>query len=256
VYREAFMRAFQQDYSVFKKFNFQYQPVGIKYLLNRPKGLDKLEKSIPICRMFCEAQSSRPFYAAAENFSCVDRLLLGMMDPEPIYESGQIGATEKIYQEARANRRIYRYAPKLGRGTVRYVAFSPLDKMSFEPDLLVITADTSQAEILFRAASYSIGKPLSAKYTPVLSCAWIFIHPYVSGNLNYTVTGLGYGIRLQKLLPEGLILISVPYDLLPMLMSNLKEMEWVLPMTTMGEEERKKFAAEIMEQIRREYAEG
>ena len=250
------MRAPSRDYSIFEKFDFQYQPVGMKFLLNRPEGLKQLNESIPICRMFCRAQSSEPFYAAGENFSCVDRLLLGMMEPEPTTESGEIGATEQIYQEARANRRIYQYAPRIASGTVRYVAFSPLNKLPFEPDLLVITANTAQAEIIFRAASYSIGKPLSARYTPVLSCAWIFVHPYVSGELNYTVTGLGYGIRLAKLLPEGLLLISIPYDILPMLIENLREMKWVLPMTTMGEEERKKFSTEIKEQIQREYQNG
>jgi uncharacterized protein (DUF169 family) len=250
---EADMQSTQRDYSIFKRFNFQYQPVGIKYLLNRPEGLEKLDKSLPICRMFREAQDAGPFYAAKDNFSCVDRLVLGMIDPEPIYESGQIGDKERIYQEARANRRIYLYAPKLTRDTVRYVAFSPLDKLTFEPDLMIITAVPGQAEILLRAASYSTGKPLTTRYTPVLSCAWLFVHPYVSGELNYTITGLGYGIRLQKLLPEGLVLISVPYDLIPMLIENLNEMEWVLPTNNLNDEERKEYSAKIMEEIRREY---
>ena len=246
----------RRDYSILGKFNFQYQPVGMKFLLNRPDGLKQLDESLPICRMFCRAQGSDPFYAAGENFSCVDRLLLGMMEPEPTFESGQIGAAEHIYQEARANRRIYQYAPRITSGTVRYVAFSPLGKLPFDPDLLVITAGTPQAEIILRAASYSTGKPLSAKYTPVLSCAWLFVHPYVNGELNYTMTGLGYGIRLAKLLPEGLFLISVPYDILPTLIENLGSMEWVLPMTDMNEAERKKFSTEIKAQIQREYENG
>jgi uncharacterized protein (DUF169 family) len=250
------MRSNRRDYSIFERFNFQYQPVGIKYLLNRPEGLEKLDKSIPICRMFCEAQTRAPFYAASDNFACVDRLLLGMMDPEPIYESGQIGAKERIYQEARANRRIYQYAPRIPSGTVRYVAFSPLNKLPFEPDLLVVTASPAQAEILLRAASYSTGKPLGARYTPVLSCAWIFIHPFTSGELNYTVTGLGYGIKMQKLLPEGLLLISVPYDLITMILDNLGEMDWVLQMTTLNDDERKEYSAKIMEEIRQEYSKG
>ena len=246
----------RSDYSIFSRFNFQYQPVGIKYLLNRPEGLTKLGKNIPICRMFCEAQNSSPFYAARDNFVCMDRLVLGMIDPEPFHESGQIGEKEKIYQEARANRRIYQYAPRLPRDTVRYVAFSPLDKLTFEPDLMVITARPAQAEIILRAMSYSTGKPLSTKYTPVLSCAWIFVYPYFSGELNYTFTGLGYGIRLQKLLPEGLVIISVPYDLIPMLIENLQSMEWDLPINKMTDAERKQYSTNIMEEIKQEYLNG
>jgi uncharacterized protein (DUF169 family) len=111
-----------RDYSIFDRFNFERKPIGIKFLLNKPNGLEQTNKSMPICRMFREAQDSSPFYAAKENFACVERLLLGMVDPEPTLESGQIGAKERIYREARANRRIYQYIQKLPKNTVRYVA--------------------------------------------------------------------------------------------------------------------------------------
>jgi uncharacterized protein (DUF169 family) len=243
----------RRDYSIFKRFDFTYKPVGIKFLLNKPDGLEQTDKIMPICRMFMEAQNSSPFYAAKENFSCIERLVLGMVDPEPTIESGQIGDKEKIYEEARANRRIYNYIQKLTKDTVRYVAFSPVDKLTFEPDLLVFTAKPSDAEILLRALSYSTGKPLTTKITPVLMCAWIFAYPYVTGEINYTVTGIGYGFRLQKILPEGLFVISVPYDLIPMLVDNLKEMDWVLPITTLSEAERKEYSAKVMEEIKQEY---
>ncbi len=250
------MPAKKHDYSIFEKFEFEYSPVGVKFLLNRPNDIEQTDKQMPICRMFREAQDTQPFYAAQENFSCVDKLVLGMMEPEPIYESGQIGAKENIYQEARANSRIYNYIQKIPRDNVRYVAFSSLDKLSFEPDLLIITAKPSQAEILLRAISYSTGKPITAKCTPVLMCAWLFAYPYLSGELNYTITGIGYGIRMQKILPEGLFLISVPFDLIPMLLDNLEEMEWVLPMTTLSDAERSEFSGKIMDEIRQEYLNG
>jgi uncharacterized protein (DUF169 family) len=250
------MPSTRKDYSIFDKFDFEHKPVGIKFLLNRPEGLEKLEESMPICQMFREAQDRSPFYAAKENFACVERLLMGIMEPEPIFESGQIGAKEKIYQEARANRRIYQYVPMIKKDTVRYVSFSPVDKLPFEPDVLVITASPPQAEIILRALSYSTGKPLTTKITPVLMCAWVFFYPFVTGELNYTITGLGYGMRIKKLLPEGLVLISVPYDLIPMLIDNLQDMDWVLPITTLNEEERKKFSTNVMEEIRKEYENG
>lgn len=250
------MPAKPRDYSILDKFDFEYAPVGVKFLLNRPKGIEQTDKQMPICRMFREAQESQPFYAAQDNFSCVDTLVLGLIEPEPIYEAGMIGAKERIYQEARANSRIYNYIQKIPRNTIRYVAFSSLDKLSFDPDLLILTAKPSQAEIVLRAISYSIGKPITSKCTPVLMCAWLFAYPYLSGELNYTVTGIGYGMRMQKILPEGLFLISVPFDLIPMLLENLQEMDWVLHMTTLGEAERGEFAAKIMADIRQEYLDG
>ena len=250
------MSSIRRDYSVFDGFNFDHKPVGIKFLLNKPEGIKPTDKVMPICRMFMEAQTGPPFYAARDNFACVDSVVLGMADAEPIMASGQIGAKERIYREARANSRIYRDIQKIPKGTVRYVAFSTLDEISFDPDILLITARPSDAEIIFRALSYSTGKPIKSVITPVLVCAWIFTYPYITGELNYSVTGIGYGIRQHKLLPEGLFLISVPYDLVPMLLENLRDMDWVLPMPALPEDERKEFSAKIMEEIHREYENG
>jgi hypothetical protein len=36
----------------------------MKYPLNKPEGLEKLDKNLPICQMFREAQDSNPFCAA------------------------------------------------------------------------------------------------------------------------------------------------------------------------------------------------
>ncbi len=244
------------DFSIFERFNFERKPVGVKFLLNKPKDLEHLDDKIPICRMLGEAQNRAPFYADMNNFVCVDKLVLGMEDPAPTTESGQIGAKEKIYQEARANSRIYQYIKKIPKDTVRYVAFSTVDKMPFTPDLLICTAAPSQAEILFRALSFSTGKPLSSTFTPVLMCAWIFAYPYLTGEMNYTITGIGYGMRMQKILPEGLFLISIPHDLIPMLIDNLQEMEWILPMTILTGKERNEFSARAMDEIKQEYLNG
>jgi len=254
--KEGVMKSTKRDYSILDKFNFENRPVGVKFLLNKPEGIEPIDNNIPICRMFKEAQGRPPFYAGKDNFACVDRLVLGMEEANPITESGQIGAKERIYQEARANSRIYHYIQKIPRDTVRYVAFSVLDRLSFEPDLLILTATPSQAEIILRALSYSTGKPLVSRCTPVLMCAWIFAYPYITGELNYVVTGIGYGLRNQKILPEGLFIISVPYDLIPMLIENLNDMEWVLPITTMSDEERSEYSAKVMNEIRQEYLNG
>ncbi|HEY94698.1 MAG TPA: DUF169 domain-containing protein [Dehalococcoidia bacterium] len=245
-----------RNYSILGKFNFEYSPVAVKFLLNKPEGIQPYRSSAPICRMFKEAQEGSPFCAGRENFACVDTLILGLEDPDPVIESGQIGAKERIYQEARANARIYGYIQRIPKDTVRYVAFSSLDKLSFSPDLLIFTATPSQAEIILRALSYSTGKPITSKCTPVLVCGWIFSYPYLTGEMNYVVTGIGYGMKNQKLFPEGLLLISVPFDLIPMLLENLQEMEWVLPITRMSNEERSEYSVKVMTGIRQEYENG
>jgi uncharacterized protein (DUF169 family) len=226
------MVSLKSDLSIFHKFNFDRPPVGVKYLYHRPEGIEQLDKKLALCEMIKEAHQSRtPFYMSKENENCFGVLPLGMGFPlESVMnyaESGNVGPKFEIYQEPRANRRIYDHLPTLAKGTVNYVAFSPLDKLTFEPDVLILTATVSQAEIVLRAMSHSTGEIWAPKATPVLACAWLFTYPYKSGKINYLVTGLGFGMKNRKVLPEGLVLISIPWDWFPTITQNLEDMDWV-----------------------------
>ncbi len=248
------MSSIKQDLSIFNKFNFERPPVGVKFLATKPKGIKRLDKTLALCEMLREAQEKGPFYVTREDFECVGPLLLGMVEPDPIFESGMVGPMLGIFKEARANKRIYQYIPRMMKGTVNYVAFSPLNKLSFEPDVLVITANPSQAEIILRASSYTTGKMWSGRGTPVMGCAWIFVYPYLSGELNFTVTGLYSGMKTRRALPEGLIVISLPWDLLPGMVENLQDMEWVLPEFKETRDEHNETFKKIAETLKQEFA--
>lgn len=248
------MSSIKQDLSIFNKFNFERPPVGVKFLATKPKGIKRLDKTLALCEMLREAQEKGPFYVTRENFECVGPLLLGMVEPDPIFESGMIGPMLGIFNEARANKRIYQYIPRMMKGTVNYVAFSPLGKLSFEPDVLVVTANPSQAEIILRASSYTTGKMWSGRGTPVMGCAWIFVYPYLSGELNFTVTGLYSGMKARRALPEGLIVISLPWDLVRSIVENLQDMEWVLPEFKETRDEHNETFKRIAETLKQEFA--
>lgn len=214
-----------RDYSIFEKFNFERKPVGVRYSLKKPEGIAQLDKSIALCELFKEAQTSDPFYASAENIQCGEQLI-GMKDFPPLMHSGSLGSMFSMFKNEQANSRIYEYMPKLSRDSVKYLSLAPIDSMPFDPDILIITATVSQAEIILRASTYSNGKMWSAKGTTCLACAWIYAYPYVSGEINYTVSGLGYSMKARGVLPEGLIILSIPADQISPLIENLKEMEW------------------------------
>jgi uncharacterized protein (DUF169 family) len=77
------------DLSIFKKFKFERPPVGVKFLLNKPKGIAKLDKGLAFCEMLGEAQKSPPFYAVEDNFTC--------MGPVSIKSPGPIAASITIF---------------------------------------------------------------------------------------------------------------------------------------------------------------
>ena len=245
-----------QDLSILKKFDFERPPVGVKFLADRPKGMKKLDKVMDLCEMLVEAEQGEAFYVAQDDFSCIGPLLLGMIGDEPEFESGKVGPKLGAYKDVRANRRIYQYLPKLPRESVKYVAMAPLDKIDFDPDELIILANSSQAEILIRAKAWTTGEMWTARGMPVVGCAWLFIYPYLSGEMNLGITGVGFGMRSRRLFPEGRILITIPWDKLPGILKNLQEMEWVPESFTLGPEGHKKKVRRIVEEIKRESEEA
>ena len=244
-----------RDYSVFDKFNFERKPVGVKFLITKPEGVERPDKALNFCEMLKEAQTSSPFYVGKEDFHCIEVLLLGMEDPEPIFVSGLFGAVENLFKEARACRKMYQYLPRMLKGSVKYVAFSPIDQLPFDPDVMVITATVSQAQTILRSVGYSTGDYYCSKATPVAACAWIYIYPVLSGEMNYTVTGLGLGMQALDILPPGLFLISVPWNLLPTMMENLQEMYVGPAPPPPGGGEHRKRVKKLMEDLRKKIQE-
>ena len=205
-----------RDYSALDKFNFERKPVGVKFLITKPKGVNRLEKELNFCEMLKEAQGGHAFYVGPDDWHCVERFILGMEEPEPILVSGIFGGDEGLFKEERACRAMYHYLPKMLKGSVQYVALAPVDKLPFDPDVLVITADIAQAQTILRSLNYSTGESFS----------WIMVYPVISGEMNYFITGLGLGMQALNIFPPGLFLISMPWNKIPTMLENLKEMPY------------------------------
>ncbi len=220
----------KENAAILNRFEFDTPPVGVKFLVKRPDMVARLDENMALCEMLKKAQEGAAFFADAENHTCEAGLyVLGQSDISAPFASGDFGAGLKIFEEPRSASRLYLYIPKIGRGIVNYVAFSPLETLAFEPDLLILLAHTHQTEILLRAMSYRSAKMWVSKFSPAIGCAWTYTYPFLTGELNYFITGLGHGMKRRKLFPEGRQIISIPYDLLPSLLETLRQMPWVLP---------------------------
>jgi len=246
------MSPIPKEFSILEKFDFERKPVGVKYLFNKPKGLKRPDKIMDFCEMLVEAQQGNAFYVTKDDFSCIGALLLGMTEDDPIFESGRVGPKLGAFKDVRANRRIYQYLPRLPKNSINYVAFAPLDKLTFEPDLLIILANVSQAEIFIRAKAYTTGESWSARGTSVVGCTWLYIYPYLNGEMNLSITGFGFGMKARRLFPEGQILLSIPWDKLPAIFKNLEEMEWVPESYNLGAERHKKKVHRIVAELEKE----
>jgi uncharacterized protein (DUF169 family) len=249
------MKELSQDLSIYKKFNFEDAPVAVKFLLPKPdEEIKQLDKSLAICEILSEARRrNEPFFITKDNESCVGKVAMGMVDLEVPVEAGLVGPKFGIFQEARANNALYKHVHMFQRGMVNFVVFSTLEKLTFEPDLLILNTNVEQAEILIRALSYSTGDPVESKITPALGCSWIFVYPFQTGKTNYMITGTTFGAKAKEAFTPGQFLFSIPYQQLPTLTQNLKDMEWHLPSYSDGREKFLERDARAFKEADKEY---
>lgn len=249
------MKPLQTDLSIYKKFNFERPPVGVRFLPIRPEGIEQLDGSMALCEMMNEANvRGTPFYIDKDNEDCHGAMVLGMVPPVMHAGGGELGVKWGIYQEARVNEKLSENAPKIPPGKINYVVFSQLEQINFDPDLLFLVANVSQAEIVLRAMSYSTAEVWSSQAVSGGACTYLFAYPYQSGKVNYITTGLTFGLKRRFVYPEGLLLFSIPYNWIPTITQNLQRMEWVLPAYT--DDTREKFLArrtKIFEELAAEF---
>jgi uncharacterized protein (DUF169 family) len=220
----------KEDLAVLEQFGFEVPPVGVKFSVRPPDRIPRLDEKLAFCEMLRRAQEGKTFFADAQSHTCEAGLyVLGQAEAPGPYISGEFGAGLKIFEEPRAAGRLYHYIPRIAPGVVRYTIFSPSPDLPFDPDVLIVLSRTDQTEILLRAMSYRTGNMWSSRFSPAIGCAWVFVHPYLTGELNYVLTGMGHGMKRRKLFPEGRQLVSIPFDLLPSLLKTLQEMPWELP---------------------------
>jgi uncharacterized protein (DUF169 family) len=238
------------DFGVLEQFGFTYSPVGFKFLnvegdLQR-LGLQQIEGKLAWCQMLKEAQQGKAFYATAENQFCEPGVFLsGHGELSALAAGGRIGPPFDIYPTERANRRVYNHVTMLAPGSTYATAFAPLDKLTFDPDLLIIGCDTmDQGERLLRATQWDSGDMIVSKMTYVMGCNWMFTYPYVSGEINTIWTGVCYGMRMYKLYQPGLPIVVIPWNHIDRVLRNISEMPWTLPGHTDRKEEAYQLAYE------------
>jgi len=218
----------RNDYSQLEKIGLDLPPIGVKFSFFRPETIAPLDKDaeLSLCEMLRLAQSdNRSFYFSKEHTeTCIGKVLVGMEKFPPTAASGQIGERLGVFEEARCNQNLYQFIPMLDSDTVNYVLFCPASQLTYEPDVLIISANPGQAEIVMRAMTYSTGEMYKSSCTPVMGCSWLFVHPYKTGEINFIVPALVHGLHGRQLYPPETLLIGIPYRWIPTILDNLSRM--------------------------------
>jgi hypothetical protein len=66
-----------------------------------------------------------------------------------------------------------------------------------------------------------------SQYAAALGCGGVFAYPHASGRRNYNVTGSGFGMKRRKILSEGLLLMTIPFDIIHTYSETPRVIPWV-----------------------------
>jgi uncharacterized protein (DUF169 family) len=100
----------KKDLAILDKFEFDVQPVGVKFLAKRPDKVERLNENMALCEMLKKAQEGYAFFAEAENHACeAGSYVLGQSDAPAPFISGEFGAGLRIFDEPRSATRLYQY---------------------------------------------------------------------------------------------------------------------------------------------------
>jgi uncharacterized protein (DUF169 family) len=212
-----------------EKLNLKYPCVAIKFCFEKPDAPHYNGDKLAYCQYVNHAQTTgKEFYITAEDDACYGKMSLGMVDKPPVTASGQAGYDFGCYKTPSACRQLYQKLPVLEPHTVNYVRFCPVKECTFDPDLLFFVADLPQADIIMRATSYISGDLWESKSSPVISCAWMYAYPIISGKVNHITTGFYHGLKRRKIYQPGLRMIAVPFQKIDEFIAALGQMDWTL----------------------------
>lgn len=219
----------EKQKELLKKLNLQYPCVAIKFRFEKPDVPHYEGEKVAYCQYVKYTQDTgKHFYITVDDDQCYGKMALGMIDKPPVTASGQAGYDFGCYKSPIGCQQLYQKLPVLVPHTVNYVEFCPATDCDFDPDLLFFVADISEADIIMRATSYISGDLWESKSSPVISCAWMYAYPVITGKVNHITTGFYHGLKRRKTYPAGLRMISIPYQKMPEFFTALEEMDWTL----------------------------
>jgi len=231
---------------LFSKLDLPYSAVALKYCYSQPKGVNHVGKTLSFCQFVKECQDrNEQFFVTKDDDNCFGKMALGMIPKPALGASGQVGFDFGCYKTQAASARQYHHLTTLTPGAHNFIWFSPISICDFDPDLVIAIAPTDKADIIMRATSYISGDLWESKSSNVLSCTWLYAYPYVSGKVNFCITGLHHGLKRRKVYPAGLHIIAIPYQKLDEVVQALDEMDWEL-IAMKEDDESKAHLAELM----------
>ena len=203
-------------------------PVAVKLIHNGeevPEGIEKVDEPMRHCQLVDRVRrTGEEFYTFGEDQMCkggASAMGIGEMPAKVASGEFYYKGLKQFSTQAAAIRTID-MVPKLPPNSTETVLYSPLEKTSFTPDVIVVICNPRQIMLLTQAFMYKIGGRLEASFAGKQSlCSDSVVQVYREGKIGVTV-GCSGSRSYTKIADEEMI-IGIPVELLADVVSGLKE---------------------------------
>ncbi|MCQ1535426.1 hypothetical protein FTO70_06935 [Methanosarcina sp. KYL-1] len=203
-------------------------PVAVKLIPageEIPEGIKKVGETMRHCQMIDRVRrNGEEFYSLGEDQMCkggAASMGLGTM-PAKVASGEFYYKGLKHFSTSSASRRTVEMAPTLPPNSMEAVLYSPLEKASFAPDVVVLICNPKQIMLLTQAIMYKIGGRLEVSFAGKQSiCSDGVVQAYRDGKIGITV-GCS-GSRAYTEIADEEMIIGIPVELLSDVISGLEK---------------------------------
>ncbi len=203
----------------------EYPPIAISFSNEPPVGVERLKGGLRLCQMLDKVRfEGAVFYTTTENHACDGgSSSCGLKEINERIKTGEFLCKMGLFSTKRAARRFAKANPRIDPGTVKIVSFSPLEKATFEPDVVALICNARQAMRVAEAYGYDTGKRATG-LTGSPICSSIVAAPFLTGEIIYSLGD--HGARNYMNIRDEDIFVGIPAELLGQIVGNLGEMEF------------------------------
>lgn len=214
-----------------KLLTLRTAPVAVKILKNEmeiPEGSLRpkrdLNGHIALCQAFALARRQRlSITMLKEDHWCFEPLIsFGLVEPPKSYLEGLTSYPFLISDKEAAARRA-REAVRLPLGKYIGLSCAPLEKVNFDPDVILIYCNPGQLRHLLLAIRYKDGYQVTSKFDPIGSCVNSVLPSFLREECYITIPDPGEYER--AIASEDEIIFSVPKRKIEDLMLGLWHLE-------------------------------
>lgn len=203
-----------------KMLGLESLPIAISFSTEAPEGVEKMQGRARLCQMLDSVRfEGESFFTVSECHECdggASSCGLRMMSESR--KTGEFLVKLGLFGSKRAARRFLNSNPKIEFGTVQVVSFSPLEKATFEPDVVVLICNAKQGMQIAEASAYESGKRTTGLTGPPI-CSAVVAAPFLTGEVVYSLGDTG-ARKYMKLKDEDMF-VAIPGEVLADIVENL-----------------------------------